>query len=204
MATTIIGVCGGSAAGKTLLARELCSALAGDAFILSQDSYYRAIGPLTKEERLHVNFDVPEAIENERLVADLNRLRLGEPIEVPIYDFATSARIGVNPPQAPLRFVVVEGLFLFCVPELRELLDFKVFVDADEASRVRRILPRDLTERGKSRDDALANIHHYVLPMHRKYIDPFRGMADRVVENHEERPAALVRSAREIAASLPR
>lgn len=195
---TLIGICGGSAAGKTLLATELQRLLGNDATILSQDRYYCDIGPLTFEQRLEVNLDCPEAIEEDRFVRDLKELRAGRPIRIPNYDYASCSRTGYTEPQKPRSFVLIEGLFLLTLEEIRQLLDFSCFIDSSEEVRVRRILHRDLTERGKTYEVARSNLQRYVLPMHQRYIKPFKKFADLIVRNDGDNPSALQEAARAI------
>jgi uridine kinase len=198
----LIGIVGGSAAGKTLLAKEVARLLGPDATILSQDNYYSDIGPLTSEERLKVNFDCPEAFDQALFVADLQRLRVGQPIRIPAYDFATCHRTSHSEPKTPPRYVLIEGLFLLTVPEIRDLLDHAFFVDCPEDVRIQRILHRDLTERGRTHDAAWANIHNCVLPMHQRYIESFKKFAELTVMNDRDEPDAIRRAAETILAHL--
>lgn len=191
----LIGIVGGSAAGKTLIAKELASLL-GDATILSQDNYYSDIGPITPDERLKVNFDCPEAFDQNLFVQDLKRIKVDQPIRIPTYDFSTCHRTAHSVPKILNRFVLVEGLFLLAVPEIRKLLDHAFFVDCSEDVRVSRILNRDLKERGRSHETAMANIQNAVLPMHEKYIEPSKEHAELVVRNDDTSPVSIQQAAK--------
>ncbi|MFH1263158.1 MAG: uridine kinase [Pseudomonadota bacterium] len=195
---TLIGICGGSAAGKTLLCAHLKDLLGDEASVLSQDSYYRDIGPLSTEERLKVNFDCPDAIDEEHFLQDLKRLRNGESIRVPTYDYASCSRTGHSRPQAPTHIILVEGLFLLTLEEIRRALDHTFFVDCPDEVRVRRILRRDLNERGKTYDVAWTNIQTFVLPMHRKHIDPYKKFAEKIFANDGDDTSALREAAQNI------
>jgi uridine kinase len=199
---TLIGICGGSAAGKTLLAAHLKDLLGDKSAILSQDHYYRDIGPLTTEERLKVNFDCPEAIDEELFLEDLKKLKAGKAIRIPTYDYVSCSRTGHLKPQKFPKFVLVEGLFLLAVKKVRDLLDHSFFVDCPEKVRVRRILRRDLNERGKTYEVAWTNIQKYVLPMHRQHIEPYKKHAERVFVNDGDDVTALRKDAEAILTCL--
>jgi uridine kinase len=180
----IIGVCGGSAAGKSLFAQHLQKLLKTPSSILSQDRYYKDIGPLTPEERVMENFDHPDAIDHDQLVRDLDMFRSGKSINIPLYDFVSCCRTGFETIESPPPLLLLEGLFLLCVPEIVSRLDFSVFIDSSETCRVERIVARDLATRGRTEETVRQNLERYVLPMHNQFIQAFKDKASAVVENN--------------------
>ena len=147
----LIGVAGGSGSGKTTVANNLVKAFkAEDAVLLEQDAYYRELINMTLEEKAKVNFDHPDSIEFELLKKHIEALKRGETIERPIYDFTTHSRKEGTVKITPSKIVIVEGILIFAVPEIRELLDVKIFVDTDTDEMILRRIERDMNERGRS------------------------------------------------------
>lgn len=175
----IIGIAGGSGSGKTTVVKELVSQLPeGSVSVISQDAYYYDNGHLSPEEKKHINFDHPDAIEWDLLVKHLDMLRNGESIPMPIYTYVTCARsqevIYVHPTQV----IIVEGILIFTNEELRKRMDIKVFVDTDGDERLMRIIRRDIAERGRTWEDVLRHYQTYVKPMHQQFIEPTKRCAD--------------------------
>ena len=179
----IIGVCGGSAAGKSSLALELKRLLGPGALLLSMDRYYSDIGPITPEERADVNFDEPEAFDLDLLAQDMDRFKSGKGISVPIYDYHTCHRLGASDPILPNGFLILEGLFLLSREIISSRLDYSVFVEVSEATRIQRRMDRDMKERQRTREMVLQQLHETVLPMHHLHIDPFKANANFLVSN---------------------
>lgn len=186
----LVGISGGSGAGKTSMAELIQRRFPQDSIVLSQDCYYRDIGPLEPEEKNKINFDHPDALDNELLAAHLDRLIAGTSISVPIYDYATAHRVGTQP-LSPQRLILVEGLFLLSVPALREKLHMKIFVAADEKTRVQRIRYRGVTLRRHKEEFVRTQIERYVLPMHDRFIEPSHVFADIVVNNNSDDLSSL-------------
>src|SRR3569832_1889395 len=152
MASLIIGIAGGTGSGKTTLARKLIEALPdGKAALIEHDWYYRDRSHLTPTEQTQVNFDEPDALENDLLLAHLQALKAGQPVSCPQYDFATHTRRALFR-QVPCPVVVVEGILLFAVPAVLDCFDLRLFVYTDDDIRLLRRLKRDLTERGRGGD----------------------------------------------------
>lgn len=177
----IVGIAGGTGSGKTTFARALQNTMADDSVIISQDSYYRAHRDLSFSERLKINYDHPDAFEDELLVAQLKKLRAGKKIEVPVYDFTAYTRSTETVPVRPQPIVIVEGILVLANPKLRELFDLKVFVDTDPDVRILRRLVRDVEER----DRTLSSVHSQYLatvkPMHEAFVEPSKKYADLIV-----------------------
>lgn len=177
----IVGIAGGTGSGKTTFAQALQAAMGEECVIISQDSYYVANTHLPFEERLKINYDHPNAIEDDLLIDHLKRLKAGETIEVPVYDYEAYARTERTITVQPHRIVIVEGILVLVNPELRELFDLKVFVDTDPDVRILRRLVRDVQERGRSLDSVHQQYLSTVKPMHEAFVEPSKKYADIIV-----------------------
>ena len=178
----IIGIAGGTGSGKTTVVRKIMERLPeSEVAILPQDSYYRDSSHLPLEERLEMNFDHPDSIEFELLVKHLKELKKGRNIDQPIYSYLTCTRAKETIPVAPCQVVIVEGILVLCNPELRKLMDLKVFVDADPDDRLIRVINRDIVERGRSVNKVMERYEHTVKPMHLQFIEPTKRFADIIV-----------------------
>lgn|SRR5690606_18506926 len=177
----IIGVVGGSGSGKTTVARAILASAGVPAAFLDQDAYYRDLAHLTLDERRQVNFDHPDALDNDLLVEHLEALAAGRPIDKPTYDFAAHTRAEESVRIEPARIVLVDGILLFNEPRIRELLDIKVFVDvADDIRFIRRML-RDVAERGRTVEDVVRQYLATVRPMHIEFVEPSKRWADVII-----------------------
>jgi uridine kinase len=178
----IIGIAGGSGSGKTTVVKEIVQRLPENSVaVISQDAYYYDNGHLSKEEKLKINFDHPNSIEWDLLNSDLDKLRAGENIEMPIYSYVTCARADETITVVPKKVVILEGILIFTNPELLKRLNVKVFVDADADQRLMRIINRDMMERGRSLKAALEHYSKYVRPMHLQFIEPTKRYADIII-----------------------
>lgn len=183
--SALIGVCGGSGSGKTTLAQRLVSELgAEEATCVSFDSYYHDHSHLTVEERAEVNFDHPDSLDVDLLVAHIKSLKAGREVAVPVYDFATHTRSGDIEMVQPTRFVIIEGILLFAFPDIRANLDVLIFRDCPTEVRRRRRYARDVSERGRTPESVRAQWANTVEPMHEIYVQPNAEHAD-VVTTHE-------------------
>ena len=178
----IIGIAGGTGSGKTTVVRKITERLpAGEVAILPQDSYYRDSSHLPLEERLEINFDHPASIEFELLTKHLKELRKGHPIQQPIYSYLTCTRSEETVPVNPCKVIIVEGILILSNPELRKLMDLKIFVDADADDRLIRVINRDIVERGHSVNKVMERYECTVKPMHLQFIEPTKRFADIIV-----------------------
>ena len=182
MKPIIIGVAGGTASGKTTVSDAILERVGRDRIIYIQhDSYYRDLSHLPMEERVKLNFDHPDALETELLVAHLRQLQAGEPVEIPIYDFATYQR-SAQTRRVELRHVIlVEGLLIFVDKELREMMDIKLYVDTDADLRFIRRLQRDIQERGRTMESVIHQYLTTVRPMHLEFVEPSKRYADIII-----------------------
>jgi uridine kinase len=174
----LIGVVGGSGSGKTTVARAIYDFLGLDAAFIDMDAYYKDLSHLTLEERRQVNFDHPDSIDTVLMADDLARLRKGEPIQKPTYDFAAHTRAAAVVDIVPRDVVVVDGILLFVEQRLRELFDIKIFVDVDDDVRFIRRLQRDVAERGRTMEDVIRQYLTTVRPMHLEFVEPSKRWAD--------------------------
>jgi len=188
----ILGVAGGSGSGKTTVARSILETVGQEkiAFI-EQDSYYRDVDWRSEAELLHHNFDHPSALDNDLMASHLFALKAGHAVEVPIYDFVRHRRTARTRRVEPQRVVLVEGILIFVEPSLRNLLDFKIFVDTDADIRLIRRLGRDMSERGRSVQDVLRQYLETVRPMHLDFVEPSKRWADVIIPEGGENKVAL-------------
>jgi uridine kinase len=176
----VVGITGGSGAGKSALVRGLAERM--EAAVITLDSYYVDRSEVPWSERERLNFDAPEAIDLSLLVTQLCALAAHEPIDRPVYCFATHCRTGTER-VSPARVVIVEGLFALWWPELRSLFDVKIFVDAPSDLRLVRRIRRDVAERGRDVEQVLRQYMTAVRPMYERYVEPARQHADLVITN---------------------
>lgn len=174
----IIGVVGGSGSGKTTVARAIQRAMDVDAAFLDQDCYYKDLAHLSLDERRQVNFDHPDSIDGDLLVAHLEQLARGEAIEKPTYDFAAHTRAPGRVRVEPSAIVLVDGILLFADSRLRELFDIKIYVDVADDIRFIRWLERDVVERGRLMPDVIRQYLTTVRPMHLEFVEPSKRYAD--------------------------
>ena len=187
----VIGVAGGTGSGKTTLSKKLGEALGEDVAILEHDWYYRDRSRMSPEERDGINYDEPAALENALLAEQLGRLRGGLSVECPQYDFATHTRKRETRRVAPARVVLVEGILLFAVPELRDLFDLRIFVDTDDDIRLMRRITRDLLTRGRDLESVERQYYGSVRPMHLLHVAPSKRHAHLIVPEGGENAEAL-------------
>lgn len=178
----IIGIAGGSGAGKTTVARTIAERLGQEnVAYLSQDWYYKDRSNMSLKEREKVNLDHPNAFDSKLLLSHLNLLRQGLPIEIPVYDYSIHSRTKETRHMAPQSVAILEGILVLAIEELRSVLDFKVFVDADPDIRLIRRLERDIKERGITYDNTIKRYLSTVKPMYDAFIEPSKRYADIIV-----------------------
>ena len=179
--TLVIGIAGGTGSGKTTLMKNLISQFGGNVTVLSHDNYYRRHDELTYEERCQINYDEPAALETELMAVHLDKLRHGEAIDCPVYDFTQHNRSNETVRIEPRPVIIVEGILIFADESLRQLMDIKIFVDTDDDVRLCRRIKRDVNKRGRSLESVLTQYQTTVKPMHEKYVVPSKRFADIVV-----------------------
>jgi len=178
----IIGICGGTGSGKTSVARKVLEAIGGEkVLLLSQDCYYKDNSHRTQEERNHINFDHPDALDTSLLIDHLEALKLNRSVNQPVYDFTTHSRKPEQVRLEPHPVVVVEGILIFVDKKLRDLFDLKVFVDTDPDVRFIRRLRRDIVKRGRTIDSVVQQYLQTVRPMHLEFVEPSKRYADVII-----------------------
>jgi uridine kinase len=178
----VIGVAGGSGAGKTTVVHHIVETLGDQAVsLLEHDRYYRNHPQLRLEERAALNYDHPDSLETDLLVSHVEALRAGRAVEVPTYDYARHLRNPSTDTVQPRTAIIVEGILIFADKPLRALMDVKVFVDTDDDTRFIRRLQRDITERGRTVQSVIDQYLTTVKPMHLDFVEPSKRYADIIV-----------------------
>jgi len=178
----IIGIAGGTGSGKTTVANVILERVGAERIaFLAHDAYYRDLRDLPRAQRDIINFDHPESLETDLLVRQVQTLRQGQAIEVPIYDFTTHARTNLTRRVEPQPVILVEGILVFAERALRELFDVKIFVDTDPDVRFIRRLQRDIEERGRTVASVIQQYQTTVRPMHLEFVEPSKRYADVII-----------------------
>jgi uridine kinase len=200
----IIGIAGGSGSGKTFFLKCFLEHFAAEEVsLVSQDDYYIPVAHnMTKEENKEYNFDLPSTIDHEHFRQDISKLLSKEPILKQEYTFNNSNAIPKMIEIKPAPIFIVEGLFILHFKDISELLDLKVFIDADEDVALQRRLKRDLIERGYSHDDVMYKWINHVVPAYKEYLLPYKDECDRVITNNTHVAEDIMVITEEISADL--
>ena len=178
----IIGIAGGTGSGKSTVVRKIVESLGeNEVVVLPQDSYYKDSSHVPVEERQNINFDHPDAFEWNLLAQHVADLRNGKCIEQPIYSYLTCTRQAETIHIEPREVIIIEGILALCDEELRNMMDLKVFVDADADERLIRVIQRDIIERGRTAEDVMKRYIGVLKPMHNQFIEPCKRYADLIV-----------------------
>ncbi len=187
----VIGIAGGTGSGKTTLMKRLVERFADVVSVISHDNYYRRLDHLTMEERCKVNYDEPQSLETDLMVQHLTKLRNGEAVDCPMYDFSVHNRSDETIHIEPRRVIIVEGILIFENKQLRDLMDIRIYVDTDADVRLCRRIRRDVNKRGRTLDSVLQQYQETVKPMHEKYVEPTKKYANIVVPEGGKNAVAL-------------
>ncbi len=188
----VIGIAGGSGSGKTTVAQSILQRVGPDRIsFLQHDAYYKDLSGLPLTQRVEVNFDHPNSLDNELLVRHILLLKDGQKIDVPIYDFSTHSRTEKTFVVQPRPVILVEGILIFAEPELRQFFDVKIFVDTDSDIRFIRRLQRDISERGRTTESVIKQYQSTVRPMHLEFVEPSKRYADVIIPEGGFNTAAL-------------
>jgi uridine kinase len=188
----VIGIAGGSGSGKTTVAQEILQRVGPDRIAyLQHDSYYKDLSGLPPAQRSSVNFDHPNSLDTDLLVRHIESLKINQPVQVPIYDFATHSRTERSFTVQPRRVILVEGILLFTESALRDLFDVKLFVDTDSDLRFIRRLERDIAERGRTMESVIKQYLATVRPMHMEFVESSKRYADVIIPEGGYNTAAL-------------
>jgi uridine kinase len=178
----IIGISGGTGSGKTTVAQKIINSVGSDNVVfLQHDSYYRNLGDMPIELRHKVNFDHPDSLDTDLMMNHIEALRAGESIEQPTYDYATHSRRPETIRVDPRPVIIVEGILVFVNPQMRALMELKIFVDTDADIRFIRRLDRDVHERGRTVESVIRQYTTVVRPMHLQFVEPSKRYADIII-----------------------
>ena len=178
----VIGIAGGSGSGKTTVVNAITSRLKEKVVTIPQDSYYKDSSHLPMEERQQINFDHPDAIDFKLLCQQLAELKEGKTIDQPVYSYITCSRSKTETVTvAPADVIIIEGILIFTCKELRDQMDIKIFVDADDDDRLMRVMARDILERGKTVETVIERYTKTVKPMYLQFIEPSKRYADIII-----------------------
>lgn len=178
-----IAFAGGSGSGKSSILHDMAAMRPGERIsILPMDAYYKDHSHLSLQEKKVCNFDDPQTIDFEIFISHIERLRNGMPVHKPVYSFVTCSRLKETEVVYPSDFLFIEGLFALINERIRKIVDFTVYLDCPADVRKGRIVQRDMTERGRSREETESRFASMVEPMHKLYIEPTRNYADLVID----------------------
>jgi uridine kinase len=188
----IVGIAGGTGSGKTTVVKKLIQVFPDNqVVVIPQDAYYKDNGHIPLEERQKINFDHPDSVEFSLLIDHLKQLRQGKAIEMPVYSYLTCLRSSETITLKPAKVVLVEGILILCDKGLRDMLDIKVFVDADADDRLGRVIKRDIEERGRDVQMVLDRYHKTVKPSHLQFIEPSKRYADIIIPGGAENQVGI-------------
>ncbi len=188
----IVGIAGGTGSGKTTVVNKLMKEFPnGEVVVIPQDAYYRDNSHISLEERQKINFDHPDSLEFQLLIKHLRELRKGKSIKMPVYSYLTCLRSKETITIKPAKVVLVEGILILTDQELRDMMDLKVFVDADADDRLGRVIQRDIVERGRSVLMVLQRYHDTVKPSHLQFIEPSKRYADIIIPGGGENEVGI-------------
>jgi uridine kinase len=188
----LVGIAGGTCSGKSLVSKRLTERVGEDnVLILKQDNYYRDLRDLSPEERARVNFDHPDAFDNDLLYKHVKQVLSGRPVKEPVYSFVHHTRTGETTRREPRPVVILEGILALEDERLRGLMDFRVFVDEDADIRLARRIRRDEVERGRSAQSVLVQYEDSVRPMHEQFVEPTKRFADIIIPRGGENLAGI-------------
>ena len=177
----IVAIAGGSASGKSTIVKIIAETYKDDIIVVGHDNYYKAHDDIDFDERKLLNYDHPKAFDTDLFCEDLKKLRIGEEIDMPVYDYTIHTRSKDTIKVKAKKIILIEGILVLYEKKIRELTDTKVFVDADSDIRLKRRILRDTVERGRSIESCLTQYIEQVKPMHEKYVEPSKKYADIII-----------------------
>lgn len=187
----VIGIAGGTGSGKTTITRKIMQHFGGDVSVVYHDNYYKAHHNMSYNERTKLNYDHPDAFDTDLLIADLKKLRRGETIQCPVYDYTALDRSSKTVTVKPAKVIVVEGILIFQSEELCKLMDIKIYVDTDADVRILRRIVRDVRDRGRSLESVVNQYLTTVKPMHEQFVEPSKRKADIIIPEGGHNQVAL-------------
>ncbi len=177
----VIGLAGGTGSGKTTITKKLMQRFGGEVSVIYHDNYYKAHHDMPYEERAKLNYDHPDAFDTDLLVQAVKDLKAGKDVVCPVYDYSIHDRSDKTVIVKSAKVVIVEGILIYASPELRELMDIKLFVDTDADVRILRRIRRDVRDRGRSLESVIDQYLTTVKPMHEQFVEPSKRYADLII-----------------------
>ncbi len=191
MNTLVIGIAGGTGSGKTTLSNRLKERFGDNVCIMYHDNYYKCHDDMSLEERSKLNYDHPEAFDTELFISDIQKLKAGQSVQCPVYDYTVHNRTGRTELVRPAKVIIIEGILVLQNEKLRNLMDIKIFVDTDADVRILRRIMRDVEERKRSVRSVVEQYLSTVKPMHEQFVEPSKKMADIIVLDGGQNVVAL-------------
>ena len=184
MSLIIIGICGGTSSGKTSFARKIFENVGKKGLLISQDSFYKSLNEEQLKNVENYNFDHPDAIDFEEMYNVLEKLKRGGVSDIPDYDFKTHSRKGYLPINSKnIEILIIEGILIFGNGKIRNLMNFKIFIDTDADIRLIRRIERDVEERGRTMKMVIKRYKKFLKPSHEKYVEPSKRYANIIIPN---------------------
>lgn len=177
----VIGIAGGTGSGKTTITKKLVQRFAGEVSVINHDNYYKAHHDMPYEQRCKLNYDHPDAFDTDRLISDLRKLKAGQSVVCPVYDYSIHDRSSKTLLINPAKVIIVEGILIFADKALCSEMDIKIFVDADADVRILRRITRDVRDRGRSLESVVNQYLTTVKPMHEQFVEPSKRNADIII-----------------------
>lgn len=187
----VIGIAGGTGSGKTTITRKIIQRFGDDVCVVHHDSYYKAHHDMPFEERCRLNYDHPNAFDTDMLIEAVRDLKAGKEVTCPVYDYTIHDRSDKTVIVKPAKVIIVEGILIFENRELCDLMDIKIFVDADADERILRRIMRDVRDRGRSLDSVISQYLTTVKPMHEQFVEPSKKNADIIIPRGGHNTVAL-------------
>ena len=186
-----IGIAGGTGSGKTTITRRIMECFGGDVSVVNHDNYYKAHDEMTYEERCKLNYDHPDAFENELMIEHLKQLKAGNSVQCPVYDYTVHNRSKDTITIEPAKVIIVEGILILADKELCDQMDIRVFVDTDADVRILRRIIRDVKKRGRTLDSVIDQYLTTVKPMHEAFVEPSKKNAHIIIPEGGRNQVAL-------------
>ncbi|NMA94034.1 MAG: uridine kinase [Clostridiales bacterium] len=202
MNAIVIGIAGGTGSGKSTMIRNISRKFGESIALLSHDFYYKAHDDMPYEERCKLNYDHPDAFDSDMFIEDIKKLRAGEPIFRPVYDFTIHNRVEEVVEVKPAKVLIVEGILIFAEEKMREMFDIKLYIDTDPDVRILRRIMRDVKHRGRSLESVVTQYMTTVKPMHEQFVEPSKKYADIIIPEGGENRVAVEMVNQRIAALL--
>lgn len=202
MNAIVIGIAGGTGSGKSTMIRNISRKFGESIALLSHDFYYKAHDDMPYEERCKLNYDHPDAFDSDMFIEDIKKLRAGEPIFRPVYDFTIHNRVEEVVEVKPAKVLIVEGILIFAEEKMREMFDIKLYIDTDPDVRILRRIMRDVKHRGRSLESVVTQYMTTVKPMHEQFVEPSKKYADIIIPEGGENRVTVEMVNQRIAALL--